>query len=303
MAISVTVLGANSAIPIGNRLPTSQIVNVNQHLYMIDCGEGAQIQARKNKIKIQRIKAIFISHLHGDHFFGLFGLLGTMNLLGRQMPLKIVSPPGLSQLIKLQQHLSKTEVDFDLTFEEISEFNGQIIFQDETVKVSAIPLKHRIPTMGFRFDELPKDRTISKFAIDEFKIPISAISGIKKGADYFSPSGEIIPNEQLTTHPPKAYSYAFCSDTKYSETIVDYVQGCDLLYHEATFLESEKKRAKTTFHSTASEAGRIASLANVNKLIIGHFSARYLDISAHLDEAKKEFSNTFVAIEGKTYTA
>lgn len=301
MPFSLTILGANSAIPIGNRFPTSQVVEFNQHAYMIDCGEGTQIQVRRNKIKIQRVKAIFISHLHGDHYFGIFGLLGTMSLLGRTMPLKIYSSPGLKEMIDLQLKASKAYYDFEIEFIEIDHKKSELIYEDGVVEVYTIPLVHRIPTSGFLFKEKEGLRKISKFHIEELQIPVSQMNAIKHGADFVDANGVMHKNEEITGNPNKVWSYAFCSDTKYSEKILPIIKGADVLYHEATFLESEKDRAKQTMHSTALQAGQIAKLAEVNELILGHYSARYKKLEDHQKEAKQVFENTQLAIEGKRF--
>lgn len=301
MPFSLTILGANSAIPIGNRFPTSQVVEFNQHAYMIDCGEGTQIQVRRNKIKIQRVKAIFISHLHGDHYFGIFGLLGTMSLLGRTMPLKIYSSPGLKEMVDLQLKASKAYYDFEIEFIEIDHKKSELIYEDSIVEVRTIPLVHRIPTSGFLFKEKEGLRKISKFHIEELQIPVSQMNAIKHGADFVDAHGITHKNEEITGNPNKAWSYAFCSDTKYSEKIIPVIKGTDVLYHEATFLESERDRAKHTMHSTALQAGEIAKLAEVSELILGHYSARYKKLEGHQKEAQQVFKNTHLAVEGKRF--
>lgn len=301
MAFNLTILGANSAIPIGNRFPTSQIVEFNQHKFMVDCGEGTQLQIRKNKIKLQGLKAIFISHLHGDHYFGIFGLLGTMNLLGRTVPLKIFSPPGLKEIIDLQMKVGNSGYEFDLEFIELNHGESELIYEDNVVEVSTIPLKHRIPTNGFLFKEKPGKRKINKFHIEEYKIPVAQINGIKEGNDFVTANGEVIPNVEITTDPAKAWSYAYCSDTKYSENIIPVIKNVDVLYHEATFLKTEVSRAKNTGHSTTAQAGKIAKLAEVGELIVGHYSARYKDLNPHLEETKAVFENSHLAIEGKRF--
>lgn len=298
MSFSLTILGSNSAIPIGNRFPTSQVVEFNQHEYMIDCGEGTQIQVRRNKIKIQRVKAIFISHLHGDHYFGLFGLLGTMSLLGRKMPLKIYSSPGLKEMVDLQLRAAKTSYDFEVEFIELSHGNSELIYEDAIIEVYTIPLVHRIPTNGFLFREKVGKRKMNRFQLEELKIPIALINGIKMGNDYTSPDGVVHKNEDITDEPNKVWSYAFCSDTKYARKIIPIIKDVDVLYHESTFLEAEKMRAKKTMHSTAKQAGKIANEANVGELILGHYSARYKDLQPHLDEATEEFGNCKLSSEG-----
>ena len=301
MAFTLTILGANSAIPIGNRFPTSQIVEFNQHRYMIDCGEGTQLQIRKNKIKIQGLKAIFISHLHGDHYFGIFGLLGTMNLLGRTAPLKIFSYPGLREMVEMQIKAAHSKYDFELEFIDLSHGTSELIYEDNEVEVFTIPLVHRIPTNGFLFKEKLGKRNINKFFIKELNIPISQMNDIKAGADFISKTGKVHKNKEITTDPPKAWTYAFCSDTKYAEKIVPVIKAVDVLYHEATFLGSEIKRARQTMHSTTVQAAKIAKMAEVGELIIGHYSARYKDLNPHLEETKEVFENSHLGTEGKRF--
>lgn len=301
MSFSLTILGSNSAIPIGNRFPTSQVLEFQQHAYMVDCGEGTQIQVRRNKVKIQRIKAIFISHLHGDHYFGLFGLLGTMSLLGRKMPLKIFSMPGLQEMVDLQLKVSHNSYDFEIEFIDLEHGESQKIFEDPIVEVFTIPLKHRIPTNGFLFKQKKGKRKLTKELIEEFKIPISQMSDIKNGADFISDDGQVWKNELVTKNPNKRWTYAFCSDTKYYEKIIPIIKGVDVLYHEATFLESESDRAKKTMHSTAKQAGKIAALAEVGELILGHYSARYRELKPHQEEARLEFENVELAYEGRQF--
>lgn len=301
MAFSLTVLGANSAIPIGNRFPTSQVVAFNQNSYMIDCGEGTQMQVRKNRIKIQGLKAIFISHLHGDHYFGIFGLLGTMSLLGRTAPLRVFSSPGLKEIVELQLRSSYSKFDYEIEFVELQHGSSELIYEDSRIEVFTIPLKHRIPTNGFLFKEKQGPRKMNKFYIEELKIPIAQMNAIKNGADFVNETGEIHTNSKITLAPEKSWSYAFCSDTKYYEKIVPIIKNVDVLYHEATFLESEKSRAKQTMHSTAKQAATIAKKAEVGSLILGHYSARYKDLNNHLNEAKEVFENVHLGIENKCF--
>lgn len=302
MAFNVTILGANSAIPTGNRLPSSQILEFNQHRYLMDCGEGTQIQLRKNKVKLQSIKVIFISHLHGDHYFGIFGLLGTMNLLGRTSPLRIFSPPGLKEIIYLQQKAARSAYVFDIEFTELERGPSKAIYDDGVIEVWTIPLNHRIQTNGFLFKEKLGKRKLSQWQIEELEIPISKLNGIKEGADFIDPDGRVYKNAQITQPPNKAWTYAYCSDTRYDPRIVPIIANADVLYHEATFHDAEQERAKQTMHSTTKEAAEIAKMANVGELIIGHFSARYKTLDTHLEETQSVFENAHLAIEGKCFS-
>lgn len=301
MAFNLTILGSNSSIPTASRFPTSQLVEFNSSYYLVDCGEGTQMQLRKYRIKIQRIRAIFITHMHGDHYFGLFGLLGTMHLLGRTSKLDLFAPPELQEMIDIQLKVAKTEFQFELNFRPLAFGAPEVIWEDDQVAVSTIPLQHRIPCNGFLFREHPHKRRIKKEALDAFKVPLHAIPKLKDGEDYVSENGEVIQNIVLTHSPHKSYSFAFCSDTKFDPTIVPLIQGVDVLYHEGTFLESEKERAHKTFHSTAAEAAEIAKMANAGLLIIGHYSARYHSIEAHLDQARRVYESTELAWDGRKF--
>lgn len=296
----VTILGCSSATPTSKRNPTSQLLNIHDKYFLIDCGEGTQMQLRRYKLKFQRIAHIFISHLHGDHFFGLMGLLSSMHLLGRKTELNIFCPHGLQEIIELQNKYSQTLFNYKINFHTL-ENNNKIIYEDEKVLVATIPLNHRIPCTGFLFTEKTRKKNVIKEKIKKYAIPNSAIKSIKSGADYVSESGKIIPNEELTEPAAPPRSYAFCSDTCYDESIIPIIKNVDLLYHEATFLEDMKKRAKQTYHSTAQQAASIASKAGIKQLLIGHFSARYTNLLPFLDEAKPIFDNTLLATEGETY--
>ena len=305
MSFTLTILGTSSALPTATTNPTSHFLNVNEQYFLIDCGEGTQMQLRKNRIKIQRIRHIFISHLHGDHYFGLIGLITTMQLLGREKELNIFSPDSdlLKQIIELQLgvHNHGQALDFPVIFHQIDSKNSEIIFENEKLTVQTIPLKHRIPCSGFLFREKQKSQNIKKDMIGKHEISIEQIQQLKLGSDLRKSDGSVVKNEELTLAPPLPCSYAFCSDTKYDEAIIPIIRNVDLLYHEATFLNELENQAKRTAHSTALQAATIAKMANVKQLIIGHFSARYKNPEVLLNEAKTIFENTILAEEGKKY--
>lgn len=268
---------------------------------MIDCGEGTQIQLRRQKISYSKIKHVFISHLHGDHYYGLIGLVSTMNLLGIKNDLHIYSPSELKDLIQAQLDFIRSDMKVKLVFHPLNFKKPQKIYADKRIEVFSFPVKHSISTCGFLFKEIQKQPNIRKEAVLKYNIPIAQIKEIKNGSDLITANGEKISNHKLTTPAPEPRSYAFCTDTAYHEPIVATIKNADLLYHEATFPEEMKEFAQKTLHSTAKEAAQIAQLANVKKLIIGHFSTRYTDVSLFETEAKTIFKNTEVAKDGKTY--
>lgn len=267
---------------------------------MIDCGEGAQLSLRKYHVGFSRLVHIFISHLHGDHCFGLPGLISSLGLLGRTAPLFIHGPKGIDTFLKpiLDFFCSSLPYEVKLCIHGTS--SETEILQTRSLSVSIIPLSHRIPCTGFLFKEQKLERHLIKEMLDFYQIPLALRKGIANGEDYHAPDGSIIPNERLVRRSTPPVSYAFCSDTKYAPDIIPIIEGCTLLYHEATFLESEKRRAQETYHSTAKDAAQIASLAKVNQLLIGHYSARYPDEKGHLKEATAIFPNTIAATEGLT---
>ncbi|MBL4715020.1 MAG: ribonuclease Z [Bacteroidia bacterium] len=300
-AFELTILGTSSAAPTRNRQPTAQVLNVNDRLYLIDCGEATQIQLKRYKIKFSKIDHIFISHLHGDHYLGLLGLISSMHLEGRTSDLHIYGPHGLDEIINIQLKYSQTQLKYKLHFNEVNTEINKVVLSNDQITVSSIPLKHRIPCTGYLFLESQKQRKIRKDKLEEYQIPVNQINDIKDGADFTTESGEIIPNEELTLPPAAPRSLAYCSDTAYHEDVIPIIQGADILYHEATFTEDLSERAHETYHSTTIEAGRIAHKAKVKKLIIGHFSARYSDLGPLLEETKTVFENSYLAIEGETY--
>lgn len=302
MKFELTILGSSSATPTSNRNPSAQVLNVLERFFLIDCGEGTQMQLRKFKIKFQRINHIFISHLHGDHYLGLMGLLLSMHLLGRQNELHLYAPAPLKEIIDIQLKYSETCLNFPLIFHPLNFQSKTLLFEDDLVKVSSFPLYHRIPTCGFLFEEKPKkSKRIIKEKIKQYEIGIADIQNIQLGNDFVTKEGIIIPNSELTYPEANLRKYAYCSDTRFNEKLLEYVAEVDLLYHEATFMHQLLDRAEATFHTTAKEAGIFASKAKVKQLIIGHFSARYKDLDILLNEALAEFSNTFLAQEGKSY--
>ncbi len=299
---SVTILGSSSATPTSERNPTSQLVNHRDKLFMIDCGEGTQVTLRKMKIHFQRINHIFISHLHGDHFYGLIGLISSMHLLGRDHELHVYGPPELQEVIDLQLKVSQTTLVYPLNFHATQCEKPELIFENNHMEVLSFPLNHRIATTGFLFREKPALRKVNKDKALEIKVPAWAYEKIRKGEDFVAEDGSIYQNSELTFDPPPPRSYAYCSDTAYYEPVIQTIKDADLLYHEATFMNDREANAKEKFHSTAAQAARIARLAGAKKLLIGHFSARYDELEPILNEAKDEFGESYLAEEGMTFS-
>ncbi len=299
--MNVTILGCHSATPRSNYHTTSQIIEQKNNMFLVDCGEGTQVRLREEKIKFSRIKNIFISHLHGDHFYGLIGLINSFKLLGRSLDLNIFGPKGIKEIITLQLKLSGSWTNYKLFFHELNNTKSELVYENSTIKVETIPLKHRIYTNGFLFKEKIGLRRINIDTVKKYNIPDCDLSNLRNGKDYSDINGFIIKNDVLTLSPKKPLSYAFCSDTAFYPSIIDQITNVDLLYHESTFLNTHKKLAIKTLHSTAEQAGKIASLAKVNKLMLGHFSTRYKDKNQFLEQAKKEFDNVVLAIQGNKY--
>ncbi|HKR04814.1 MAG TPA: ribonuclease Z [Bacteroidia bacterium] len=298
MKFEVTILGSSSATPIYTRHPTAQVLNVRERFFLIDCGEGTQMQMMRYKIKMQRISHIFISHLHGDHYLGLMGMLSTMHLQGRITELHLYGQQDLMDVLEMQLRLSNTILRYNLIFHSVRHYVSSLIFEDEDILVRSIVLNHRIPCTGFLFREKQKPRKLLINKMQQYNIPFIYFNKIKNGEDYEDDFGNIIKNEELTVPAPPPRSYAFCSDTMYDENILNDVRGVDILYHEATFLHDMAERAKATYHTTSLQAAELAKKAEVKKLLIGHFSARYKNLSLLLDEAKSVFQNTELALEG-----
>ena len=302
MNFEVTILGSGAAVPTLRRNPTSQYVVCNDRHILIDCGEGTQMQIRNYGIRFQRLTHILISHLHGDHFFGLVGLLSTMHLMGRDKGITVYGPKELESIVKSQLEIGGAKLDFDLQFVATDPKNSQLIFEDKLIEIHSFPLKHRIPTTGFLIREKAKEFNLNSEAIKGSGLKIEHFHLLKKGEDVLDEDGQIFRFKDYTFPPKPSYSYAFCSDTKYDVSIVPYVKDVSVLYHEATFTEKDSERAKATFHSTAAQAADIAKRANVGKLYLGHLSARYESTAAHLSEAAKFFENTEVVEDGMKFT-
>jgi ribonuclease Z len=300
MAFELTILGSGSATPLINRHPSAQVLNYRERFFLIDCGEGTQLQMLQYKIKMSKIQHILISHLHGDHYLGLMGLLFTMHLNGRTDELHVYGQPELMDIIDLQLKLSNTILRFTMIFHPVQHYRSVIIYEDDEFQISTIILNHRIPCTGFLFREKTKLRKLNMEEIEKHDIPVSKLNRIKAGEDFTDFDGTIIENETLTLKPLPLRSYAYCSDTIYDEEIIPYISNVDLLYHEATFGNEMEDRAQATFHSTAKQAATIAKKASVKKLMIGHFSARYKDLTELHNEAKVVFNNTVLAVEGET---
>ncbi|MCF8714646.1 ribonuclease Z [Joostella atrarenae] len=299
--LKLHILGCYSATPRAFTNPTAQALEIKNHIFLIDCGEGTQVQLRKQKIKFSRIKHIFISHLHGDHFFGLPGLLSTFRLLGRDTPLHVYGPKGIKEAVTMMLKVGSAWTNYPLLFHELSSSNSELIFEDEKVEVYTIPLFHRVYTNGFLFKEKLGDRKLDINAVLNYNIDTCYYQNIKKGKDITLDNGEVIPNGKLTSDPVKPKSYAFCSDTSYNRSIVPIIENTTLLYHESTFLEEHANLATQTGHSTAKQAATIALDANVERLILGHYSTRYGNINEFKQEAKLVFDNVELAEDGKEF--
>ncbi|WP_276381819.1 ribonuclease Z [Flavobacterium sp. H4147] len=299
--MKLTILGCYAATPRTLTNPTSQVLEIKNRLFLIDCGEGTQVQLRKNKIKFSKINHIFISHLHGDHLYGLIGTISTFSLLGRTTDLHIYGPKGIKELILLQLKLTESWTTYSLFFHELESKESEVIFEDNRVTVTTIPLKHRVYTNGYLFQEKPDERKLNVEAVQQYDIHVAYYQKIKNGGDIKLDDGTVIENAKLTFDPAPPKSYAFCSDTVYHEDVIPIIQNTDILYHESTFLESEAGLAQKTLHSTAKEAARIALKANVKQLILGHYSTRYDGIEPFKKEAEEVFPNVLLADDGVSF--
>ncbi|MDC1325351.1 ribonuclease Z [Ulvibacter sp.] len=298
--MKLTILGCHSATPRWNSNPTAQVLEVKGHLFLIDCGEGTQVQLRRFKVKFSRIRHIFISHLHGDHFFGLVGLISTFRLLGRESELHVYGPKGIKEAITLQLKLGKSWTNYALIFHELESKDSQQIYEDDTVTVHTIPLRHRVYCNGFLFKEKLGERKLNIDAAKKANVSMSYYEKIKQGFDVTSESGQLISNSELSLEPDAPKAYAFCSDTAYEPKIIPQIANSTLLYHESTFLSEHQELAEKTKHSTAMEAAQIAKDAKVTALLLGHYSGRYGDYEVFRKEAQQVFENVELAEDGKS---
>lgn len=299
--MKLDILGCYAATPRSLTNPTSQVLTMQNQMFLIDCGEGTQVQLRKNKIKFGKIEHIFISHLHGDHFYGLIGLISTFMLLNREKELHVYGPKGIKEVILLQLRLSNAWTPYPLYFHELTSTKPEKIYENEKLSVETIPLQHRVYTNGFLFREKEGDRKLLIDKAREYKIDVALFKSLKKGKDVTSEDGKLIKNELVTTSGDTPKSYAFCSDTAFSEEIIPQLSNIDVLYHEATFLQEQLKLTDPTKHSTAMQAATIAKKANVKQLILGHYSTRYPNIQLFKEEAELVFPNVLLAEDGKSF--
>lgn len=301
MSFELTILGSSSALPTEKRNPTAHLLHAGERFFLIDCGEGTQLQMRVNRIKFSKIHHLFISHLHGDHCFGLIGFISTLGLLGRTKDLIIYAHKDLERLLVPQLDYFCTDLPYSIRFHHLNTKQVKVVYDDHKVEVISFPLKHRIPTCGFLFREKAQAPNIRKEAIQKYQLGIADIARIKRGDPYHLTDGTLIDHQELTKPAPHPRSYAFCSDTAYSPSIVPVIKNVDLLYHEATFSEEHKSLAKKTCHSTAKEAAKIAQQAEVKQLLLGHFSNRYDNLTSLEEEAKEVFPHVNLVNEGDVY--
>ncbi|HEX2609277.1 MAG TPA: ribonuclease Z [Flavisolibacter sp.] len=297
--LSVTILGNNSAVPAFNRHPTSQVVSQDGNNYLVDCGEGTQIQMIKYKVRRGKISHIFISHLHGDHYFGLAGLLNTFGLLSHKQELHVYGPAPLQQIIEMQLNVADTSLPYPLHFHTLSE--AGLLVDNDKIRISCFRTNHRIECYGFLFEEKQGKRKLLIEKVRKLDIPVSFYSSLQQGLDYITPRGHTIPNDTVTIPSDRGRKYAFCADTKYDETLIPHIYGADMIYHETTYLDNMREKAFDRFHSTTRQAGEIARKAMIGKLLIGHFSSKYSTLEQFLEETRQVFPNTELAIEGNTY--
>ncbi|TWW01365.1 ribonuclease Z [Chitinophaga pinensis] len=298
---AVTILGNNSALPTLERHPTAQIVTCNDQLILVDCGEGTQLQFARYKIRRSRLRYVFISHLHGDHYFGLIGLINSLSLLGRQDPLTVFGPPELEAILQLQMQCSGTILQFELQFVPLLEEHQGVILEDKDLKVSFFPTQHRIPCYGFIFEMQKRRRKIIPDQAKAYEIPAAYFSKLQQGADYQRKDGLLVKNDWVTLAPPPGKKYVYYADTRFAEDLIPFAKDADLVYHETTYLHNLAERAAERFHSTTVEAATLALKANAHRLIIGHFSSKYTDLTPFEAECREVFPNSDLALEGVSY--
>ncbi|AWO02186.1 ribonuclease Z [Chitinophaga alhagiae] len=298
---AVTILGNNSAIPTPDRHPTAQVVTYNDQLMLVDCGEGTQMQLTKYKVRRGKIRHIFISHLHGDHYFGLIGLINSMSLLGRTEPLSLYAPPELEEILRLQLQCAATTLRFNLSFHALLPDRTGLLFREKDMEVSYFPTKHRIPCYGFSFTVQRRKRRVIPEQARAYNIPAAYYSHLQEGADYEQKDGKVVKNDWVTLPPAPGKRYVFCADSIYDEDLVPHLQDADLVYHEATYLHELVQRAQDRFHSTAVQAATLARMAGAKRLLIGHFSSKYTELQPFLDESLPIFPQTELALEGASY--
>ena len=301
MSIAVTILGNSSAKPTASGHPSAQVVNVNEQYFLVDAGEGVQRQMARRGISALKLRAVFISHLHGDHMYGLFPLLSTLGLYGRRTPLRIYAPRPFGEMLECFLRLCETNLPYTPEWVEVDTTKHQIIFENDSTEVWSLPLRHRIPTAGYLFRQKEPALNVKKYAIERYGLSVKQIVDAKRGEDVVLERGEVLSNDAITYRPYSTLSYAYCSDTNYSARLARMVEGVDVLYHEATYAADMRKTAKERGHSTTEDAAKVAKMAGVGRLLIGHFSSRYKDLSLLLDEARAMFPATDIAREGETF--
>lgn len=301
MSIAVTILGNSSAKPTATGHPSAQVVNVNEQYFLVDAGEGVQRQMARRGISALKLRAVFLSHLHGDHMYGLFPLLSTLGLYGRRTPLRIYAPRPFGEMLECFLRLCETNLPYTPEWVEVDTTKHQIIFENDSTEVWSLPLRHRIPTAGYLFRQKEPALNVKKYAIERYGLTVGQIVQAKRGEDVVLESGEVLSNDVITYRPYGALSYAYCSDTNYSARLARMVEGVDVLYHEATYAADMRKTAKERGHSTTEDAAKVAKMACAGRLLIGHFSSRYKDLSLLLGEAREVFPATDIAAEGETF--
>lgn len=296
--ISLSILGSSSAIPLSNRSPSAQFLSIADEHFLIDCGEGTQVKLRQHRIGFSRIKHILISHLHGDHFYGLIPLLTSLQLLERQQAVHLYGPQELEEVLRTFLKMTQAKIQYPLKFHPLNKNSKTLIYESEQLEVHSFPLRHSVDCFGFYFQEKARPRKMNKELLEKLDIPVAEIRGIKNGKDWLDKRGKRYPNEELTLDPPAAFSYAYCSDTLPVKHLHRYFKGVDLLYHEATFLNKDRERALATTHSTAEQAAEIAEICDARYLLLGHFSARYRNFDPIIEEARTIFKRSYEAREG-----